>query len=314
MLELVMVIVILGIVSSIGSSIIANVYENYLLQRATQRASLKTELAAQQIANLLTHRIPNTTIARNPNDWTDNIYIYDPTVPSDENHTAIEWIGEDYDSFSATAKPGWSGFCDVNASNQNKIITPASRLTKAFTTMHNLGLATTSYPAIFFRHNLYSKEGGVDVIYNALSDGINAACLGLVDNNRACISSVSQHNTSNRRLDFQWEGSTSKKVIAEHYKLAWTAYAIVPFHPHTNTVCAEGESPCDLKLLYNYQPWEGERLDNSLATISKATIITNVSVFKFAESGNTLRFKLCAQEDIGESYKITICKEKAIIR
>lgn len=313
MLELIMVITILGIVSSVASSIIANVYENYLLQRATHRASLKTELAAQQIANLLTHRIPNTTIARNPNDWTDNIYVYDPTVPSDEKHTALEWIGEDFDGFSTPiAKPGWSGFCDVNASNQNRVQTPASNLTNAFTVMHNLGLAADSYPAIFFRHNLYSKEGGVDVPYNALSDGINPACLGLVDNDVSCISSVSKKY--NRRFQFQSEGSTNKKVISEHYKLAWTAYAIVPFKHNSNTICAEGESPCDLKLLYNYQPWEDERLDNHLADISKATLITNVSVFKFAESGNTFRFKLCAQEEIGENDKVTICKEKAVIR
>jgi prepilin-type N-terminal cleavage/methylation domain-containing protein len=314
MLELIFVILILGIVASIGSSIIANVYDNYLLQRATHRASLKTELAAQQIANLLTHRIPNTTIARNPNNWADNVYVYDPTIPTDANHTALEWIGEDFDGFSTSQKPAWSGFCDVAASNQTKIITPASKLTLAFTIMHNLGLATGSYPAIFFRHSLYSKEGGNDIYYSALTSGTNQACMGLVDTNTSCISSVSQHNTSNRRLDFQTAGSASKKVISENYKLAWTAYAIIPFRPNTNTVCAQGESPCDLRLFYNYQPWEGERLDNALSTISSATILTNVTVFKFAESGNTFRFKLCSQENIGDNYNVTICKEKAVIR
>ena len=69
LLEVIIVILILGIVASIGSGIIANVYENYLLQRATYRASLKTELAAQQIANLLSYRIPHTTIAKNPNKF-----------------------------------------------------------------------------------------------------------------------------------------------------------------------------------------------------------------------------------------------------
>ena len=83
MIELIIVIIILGIVSSIGSEIIANIYKNYLLQRATHRASLKTEVAAQQIANYLSYRIPKTTLARNPNDITDNIYVTDRYNPYD---------------------------------------------------------------------------------------------------------------------------------------------------------------------------------------------------------------------------------------
>ena len=311
MIELIFAIVILGIVASIGSEIIANVFKNYVLQRATHRANIKTELAAQQIANLLTHRIPGTTIARKPSDWGDSVYIYDPTVASDEKHTAIEWIGEDFESFSATKVPGWSGFCDVNASSQSTLKTPGSNLNTGFAIMQKLGMSGSN-PAIFFRHSLYSKEGGADVYYRALAEGSHPGCLGLISNDRSCISSVSKSGQDT--LQFQHQGSSSKKIISEHYKLAWTAYAIVPFKPKSNTVCAEGESPCDLKLAYNYQPWEGERLDNSLGSISTSTIITNVTVFKFAESGNTLRFKLCVQENIGESHNITSCKEKAIIR
>jgi len=124
MLELIMVIVILGIVASIGSSVIARVYENYILQRATFRASIKTELAAQQIANLLSYRIPHTTLARNPADITDFRAVTDPTDANDTTRTLLEWIGSDYDGFSAAIKPPWNGFCDVAASTQTTIKTP----------------------------------------------------------------------------------------------------------------------------------------------------------------------------------------------
>ena len=316
MIELIFVIVILGIVASIGSEIIANVYQNYLLQRATHRASLKTELAAQQIANLLTHRIPGTTIARDPSAWGDNVYVTDTSREHDYKHIALEWIGEAADSFKTG---GWSGFCDLNASDQNKIITPGSKLTLTSTIMSKLGAGTTTKPIIFFRHPLYSKNSsGSDLHYNALARYGEPGCLGMIDGDTSCVSPVTI--TDDTTLTFSSPGSANKKVIAEHYKLAWTAYAIIPYKSDNSGYCnpgtytAKGEVHCDLKLFYNYQPWEGERLNNKPDNIPRATLVHNVTVFKFAESGATFRFKICAQENIGEDYNISICKEKAVLR
>ncbi len=142
--EVVMVIAILGIVSSIGSSIIVNIYEHYILQRATHRASIKTELAAQQIANLLSHRIPQTTLARDPANLSDTILVTDPTNVSDDVHSLLEWIGADGDGFNAATRPPWNGFCDVDSSNQAAVITPGSNLTLANTIISNLSNADVS--------------------------------------------------------------------------------------------------------------------------------------------------------------------------
>jgi prepilin-type N-terminal cleavage/methylation domain-containing protein len=304
MFELVMVIAILGIVSSIGSAIIVNIYEHYLLQRATHRASIKTELAAQQIANLLSHRVPGTTLARNPNDLSDNLLVTDPTNASDDTHTLLEWIGTDGDGFNAATRPPWNGFCDVDPSTQADIITPGSDLTLANTIMSNLSnaevtLSGPQYPAIFFRDDRYTHELNTSTIkrYDVLD------CMGMISNDTTCISAVG--SSADETLTFQNPGSAvANKVIAEHYKLAWSAYAIRPV-PRDNT-------HFDLVLYYNYQPWHGENLNGGWPATS-ATLITNITVFKFAESGNTFRFKLCAQESIGEDYNVTICKEKAII-
>ena len=323
MIELIFVIIILGIVSSIGSEIIANVYKNYILQRATHRASLKTELAAQQISNLLAHRIPGTAIMRDPSNLANingSTYVNDPTNQHDFKHTVLEWIGSADDSFSASNPPPWSGFCDVNASNQSKIITPGSKLNNFTTIMNNLGNSSASKPIIFFRHFLYSKDSstGTTLHYNALPKLGEPACLGMVSGDKTCISPVDI--TDDTTLTFNGAGSATKKVIAEHYKLAWTAYAIAPYKSDNSGFCTPGdftntgEVHCDLKLLYNYQPWENERLDNSIANIPKATLVRNVTVFKVAESDPILRFKLCAQENIGEDYNISICKEKAVLR
>ncbi|WP_169745658.1 type II secretion system protein [Sulfurovum lithotrophicum] len=306
LLEVTIVIVILGIVASIGSEIIANVYKNYLLQRATYSASLKTELAAQQIANLLSHRIPHTTIAKNPDNLSDFLLVTDPTNNSDYTHTQLEWIGADNDGFSASIRPPWNGFADVDASDQTKVITPGSKLSLTDSIISNLSnsqvsLSGPQYPAIFFRDMRYTDDGSTPKLYDILT------CMGVTSNDNTCISAVSR--TGEEQLDFQTPGSgVANKVISEHYKLAWSAYSICPKN--------RGNRHYDLVLFYNYQPWEGERLngtDCSSTVGEHATVITNVTVFKFAESGNTFRFKLCAQENIGGDYNITICKEKAII-
>lgn len=306
MIELILVIVILGIVSSIGSTLIANVYEQYILQRASHNAALKTELAAQQIANLLSYRIPATTLARNPTNMADNLYVTTNTIGADNTHTLLEWIGSDNDGFSASLRPPWNGFADVDASTQAAVFTPGSDLTLANTIMSSLSGATTrlagaQYPAIFFRDIRYTDDAaGTVKDYDALT------CMGMTTADRSCISSVS--SAAAETLTFQLGSAVANKVIAEHYKLAWTAYAVCPV-PRAN-------GNVDLHLIYNYQPWEGERLANNCGApvgAQDATIITNVSVFKFAESGNTFRFKLCAQEQISTTENITICKEKAII-
>lgn len=317
LLELIMVIVILGIVASIGSSIIANVYEHYLLQRATHRVSLKTELAAQQIANLLSYRIrmPGTTLARNPNNLSDNVLVTDATNASDYTHTLLEWIGTDYDGLSASTPPPWNGFCDVDASTQTAIKTPGSNLTLANTIISNLSnsevsLSGAQYPAIFFRVSdnryEYNSTASTKKTYEVLRpDG--TGCMGLVSSDTSCISTVG--SSAAETLTFQTPGSAlNDKVISEHYKLAWSAYAICPQD--------RGNNHYDLKLFYNYQPWAGERLSGTNCSSSpgeQSVIITNVTVFKFAESGKTFRFKLCAQENIGEDFNITVCKEKAIV-
>ena len=310
MFELVMVITILGIVSSIGSSIIVNIYEHYLLQRATHKASIKTELAAQQIANLLSHRIPRTTLARDPDNLSDTILVTDPTNVSDYTHTLLEWIGTDNDGFNAATPPPWNGFCDVDPSTQSTIITPGSDLTLADTIISNLSngdvsLAGAQYPAIFFRDQAHRYTADPSTSTEKLYDELS--CLGMVSVDNTCISAVG--SSTDEDLSFQTPGAAVvNKVISEHYKLAWSAYAICPRD--------RGNNHYDLELFYNYQPWEGERLNGTncnSTTGEKATLITNITVFKFAESGNTFRFKLCAQENIGEDFNVTICKEKAII-
>ncbi len=264
MLELVFVIVILGIVASIGSELIAKVYESYIVQRAEHRATFKTELAATQIANRLASAIPGTVyrIRKNTNAY-EPIDSSFPTGTSGDDYKGIQWVSADMDSFSAASTPGWSGFCDINTSGEQNISTPGS----------NLGFANT-------------------VISNLQGNIANAAIYFPYDNTEHNVSSVSgaaillDNNVSH---------------IVEHYKLAWTSYALVCENGGTN-YCG------DLTLYYNFTPTP----QFPYANASSSVLIKNVTTFKFKGAGRTIRFKICKEEPISEDVNITACKEKAV--
>lgn len=256
MLELIFVIVILGIVASIGSEMIVKVYESYIVQRAEHRATLKTELAATQIANRLASAIPGTVYRIKDNNSTELIES-DLTGTGDE-YKGLQWVGSDTESFSATATPGWSGFCDVNASAQNTIETPGSALdTTTATIIGNLFPASTRL-AVYFPYD--------STDYNAtIADADTITLTG-----------------------------TGADHIVEHYKLAWSSYALI----------VDGG---DLYLYYNFDPTPQTPIGTTRSLLMK-----NVSTFKFQGAGRTIRFKICKQEPISEDVNITACKEKAV--
>lgn len=205
MLEVVFVIVILGIVASIGAELIAKVYENYIVQRAQHRASIKTQLAINQIANRLRYAIPGTIVRRvgktgTPEFATETMII----DPSGETYTVLQWVASDGDSFEAISssassgtarRPGWSGFCDINASASNRITlsTPGSNLDLTNTIQTNLG--RTGKFAIYFPND--TNGTNVPVAHYGTGAG----------------QTITLDNNATR--------------IVERYKLAWTSYALV---------------------------------------------------------------------------------------
>lgn len=292
MLELVFVIVILGIVASIASSIIVQVYESYIVQRALHRSSTKAELAATQIVNRLTYRISSSVIGKIKST---GVYLPIDQVP-DGTYNILEWIAYDNDSFSAQSKPGWSGFCDVNASATTKtnISTPGSSLVDTSTIIGNLGGAIADAAIIFAGHEYSPTKNYI------------ANCMGFSDS--TCISPVSAASGTSITIT-----DNNAKVMTDQYKLAWSAYAIVPTEVTGADLTDRGFNSAvyDLALHYNYQPWNGDTyLTNS---IFKKTLVTNVVSFRFIGKGDTIRFKICVAESIGDA-NITSCKEKAVIR
>lgn len=265
MLELVFVIVILGIVSSLGAEIIANVYDSYIVQRAQHRASLKVETTLTQITNRLTHAIPGTVIRRESKTGApeEASTIADP----DKDYTVLQWVSKDTDSFnaisSASRLPGWNGFCDLDASPGTTVSTPGS----------NLGLADTIIG------NLGGNLDSASIYFSGYSDG----------------NSISSTSGSTITLS----AAPTRKV--EHYKLAWTSYALVVEDDD------DGDGRNDLYLYHNFTPAPAAAI-----TGTKTLLLRNVTNFKFRLDGRTLRIKFCVNEQIGDDEYISSCSERAV--
>lgn len=193
MVELIFVMIVLGIVASIGSEIIFQVYDGYIIQKAEHKATSKTELALNQIANRLRYAIPGTVSARADK----NAMPVRITELTGQNDKVMEWVGYDGDSFNAISsssdrKPGWSGFCDLNASTSTTIATPGSNLDLAKSIISNLG-GDIKDAAIFFPYENGKSRG--------ISDGSGESIT--LDNAIA-----------------------SGDRIYERYKLSWSSYAL----------------------------------------------------------------------------------------
>ncbi len=258
MLELVFVIVILGIVSSIGAEIIANVYEGYIVQRAQYRASMKVETTLTQIANRLTYAIPGTVVRRNGKTGPAELITTPFTTPT---YTVLQWVAKDADSFNAISTtsrlPGWSGFCDVDpaASPGTTVSTPGSNLGLASTIIGNLG--------------------------------------GNINTSNIYFSGYSNANSIASTAGSTITLSAAPVTKVEHYKLAWTSYAL----------SVEGG---DLYLYYNFAPSPAAVIGGS-----KSLLLKNVTNFKFIGDGRTIRIKFCVREQIGDGY-IPSCSERAV--
>lgn len=307
MIELIFVIIVLGIVASIGSQIVASVYESYITQRALYRSSIKTELAATQLANRLAYSIPGTVIGRN-DTLTPNFYALEDIPAGETDYRILEWIGYDADGFGTSATntasmvPVWSGYADVNTltTNVNALTTPASSLSKLNTIISNLR-----------RNGSATAIGNTAVLFPSSYTAYTINYAGGANGNDIHPVSVNNGDTI---LIFDPKAT---RDIKEHYKLAWTAYAIVPVPvPVTDLVdrgFQAGDQLWDLVLHYDYQPWDGETLGD-VPEAQRYVLIRNVSSFKFKGEGNTIRFKICQRETIGQTYSINTCKEKAVIR
>jgi prepilin-type N-terminal cleavage/methylation domain-containing protein len=296
--EIIMVIVILGIVAMIGTNIIAHMYEGYMRSKYINTLEQKTELALEIIVNRLKYRVKSTAIVRkkgtNTKDWLNSEDL-------NASYDMLEWIGFDYESLQGESNgtvsiPGWSGLIDLENPNTDatQVVTPGSNLSYASQTMHALSYGKVDLnstglrrPAIIFK-KLDPTFNSFGWDYDHISDHNDTHIVHKDPANENIL--IFDENLSQK-------GVTS---LIEQYRLCWSAYALVPEGAKANDY--------NLTLYYNYQPWYGDKYSDG----SKSIVAEHVSSFKFLQSGNTVRVKLCIQDSNQTGVGFGFCKEKAV--
>ncbi len=299
LIEIIVTLVILSIVSYIASGLIAKTYIGYNQTNAIHKANIKLEIALTEIANRLEYAIDGTVVKRQGSSIA-------PIDIAPSNYATLEWVGYDKDGFeandkksgvdynasnNASDKPAWSGFCNIaytTTANQNIILTPGSDLPLAEDVIKHLSddkaNLTNGTVAIFFPGNY---------------DYTN---IGYKGSQPTGVRTVANFNSANSTLQL----SSNASRITEHYKLAWSAYAVVP----TNYNSAE--KTYDLYLKYNFRPWNGQDYDSS--GVKSALLVNNVTVFKTYATENRIHIKMCVKEKFGKTKNAIICKEKVVFK
>ena len=290
MIELIFVILVLGIVAAIGSSIIAKIYESYIYSRSINELQSKTELALTQISKFLSFRIKGSTIARIDDNNITSL------LNADSHYKILEWIGYDNEGFKGNgSNPGWSGFVDLssNETNKSQIKTSGSQLLLAEQSIYALSNSEV---------NISLSNSEAAIIFDGLPVDFNISQYGWKN--------IYNSSNTNRKHKYIFRvkksGSDVLKFIKnkpsiafEHYKLTWSAYAIVP----------EGNSgDKNLTFYYNYRPWMGKKYSDG----NSSALLEHVSTFKFRQAGSTIRLKLCVFNPIGLDFNMTFCKEKVV--
>jgi len=316
LIELIITMVILGIVAYVAAGLIAKTYISYNRVNTLHKANLKVELALNNIANRLSYAIGGTVVKRKSATEDD----IQPIEQAPDDYQVLEWIGYDVDSFESSMfygvnpiQSGWSAFCDLKNSTQTSIFTPGSYLPLASEIIYRLSnkkVDDLNGTALFFPGNYNFDNVG----YTNTTGGIEGVNI---------VESIGATNPQ----EFVLDNTTPAKRITEHYKLAWSAYAVVPVkmpnkksdNPckqirYTSADDCSDEKPCNLCLKYNFRPWRNQEYNNGRVPYS--VLATNVTVFKTFAVENRIHIKLCVKEQIGVGVNnsTSICKEKVVFK
>ena len=286
LVEIVFVIIILGIVAAIGSSIIAKIYESYIYSKSINKLQTKTELTLTQISKYLSYRVKNSIIARKSSTKFSSL------LDANESYKILEWIGYDNESFEGNSSgPGWSGFIDLENSETNKsqIKTAGSQL--LYSEMIINALSNNEV-------NISSPNSSAAIIFDGLPADFNISQYGWNNGGTEQHNYVFRVQRSGQDVLKFIENKPS--IIYEHYKLTWSAYALVP-NPLNG-------SDVNLTLYYNFRPWMGEKYSDGNSSV----LAEHVTTFRFLQKGDTIRLKLCITNPIFSDTNISFCKEKVV--
>jgi len=107
---------------------------------------------------------------------------------------------------------------------------------------------------------------------------------------------ASQEYNISKSSDGNISFDTSSDMVEERYRLAWTSYALIVENG-------------DLYLYYDFPP--SPKADYTKG--KKSLLMKSVTTFKFKGDSGVIKFKICKEENIGDTdFNVTSCKEKAV--
>jgi len=291
MLEMIFVIAIMSVISVMTFGMISQFYEAYIQKEAAGQLETETKVIIEQIANHLQNAIKDSIVVL---DTTQATPCQSPlsTYSGTPAKIGLAWVGEDVDSkmglWDGTKyTPGWSGYADIGAwsSGSTAISTPGSTLSNANTIISDLSgqanpLTTANFAALYF-------EG---------DSSVSGACNEFFTNG---VSMVMRPITSTSGSTITLASAPTS--VKEHYRLAWSAYAIVHNRNNQN----------ELELVYNFRPWSGGTLASAISAGNVVLLGENISNIGFKYEGGLIRFNICMTKTIN-SYSATVCKEKVV--
>jgi len=291
MLELIFVIIIMGIIGKYGVSFLAQAYKSFIFSQVNNTLQSNSEMAVETIAARLQYRIKDSVIARTSTAAAP-VALADATG---SNYTVLEWVGIAEESRRGLSTggvtpylPDWSGIIDLDAGNSNLLVSPQTNTANIDTTISDLNNTDTTVndAAIYF----IGANTNVQTGY-----GWNGALLnqqGAMHPIQKVAGQPNAFQSAIAGIDF------SGIDVYEYYLLSWTAYAIV-YEAGTN-----GKGL--LRLYYDYQPWNGEKMTDG----KNAVLMDNVSTFQFMSIGSIMKIQVCTKTDLVEEY--SLCKEKTV--
>jgi len=271
--------------------------------------TLDTQATADQIAQLLYDRIPESVIVYRPNsDFQPLEYNYD----EDSNYTILEWIGRarEVENNCSSMFIDLSTVSDDRYSFKSEGETNGSRIESIIKTKYALSLSTNIY-----------EENITNLIYPARTNDVKTS-FGWhgtssddsynIDN----ISSTGEINISNSE-------DVNNSIYAIFY-LVDTAYALARgADVNTSHTCFDylkGKITLNentLYLFYNYRPWRGETFCGDKNTSADregnvTVLMQNVTALEAHQDGVAIRIKIDSFVDINGHSKVHISKQKVI--
>lgn len=281
LIELIFVIVIIGILSKYGIELLFQAYRNFIFSKVNNELQSQSEAAVETIAARLMYRIKDSAIARQVG------VTYQPVASSTlaETATVLEWVGYDIDGQRGNGTqttPLWSGIIDLNPSTATALNSPLTDTTKINAQIIALGGA-----------------GGINdsALYFIGSDSDTISgygWAGTIINQTSAIHPINADVNVSKFVSGNAVNFTGADIF-EYYQLAWTAYAVV-----------HDTATKELRLYYDYQPWEGETYLNG----KNQLLMNHVDTFRFRGVGSIIKIQVCVNTNLVEDY--SLCKEKTV--